>query len=309
MRIAITGSSGLIGSALTRHLRESGNEVLRLVRRPPDAADEIQWTPHSSARGAGAGADAAEPALPALEAVDAVVNLAGAPIASGRWTAARKHEIRASRVEGTQALAALLAGLRQRPAVLLSGSAIGWYGDTGGREVTESAPGGSGFLPGVVRDWEGATGAAAQAGIRVVHLRTGIVLSKDGGMLGRLVPLFRFGLGGRLGAGTQFMSWITMTDVAGAISFLLDRPDIAGPVNLTTPNPVTNARFTSALAAALGRPAIMRVPAAALTVGLGEAAGEILTSARVLPGRLVGAGYEFSRADIDSALISEFRSR
>ena len=275
MRIAITGSSGLIGSALTSHLRGSGNEVLRLVRRPAAATDEIQWSPRTAAGNTGAGA--ASSALAALDGVDAVVNLAGAPIASGRWTAARKQEIRASRVEGTQALATLLAGLPRRPAVLLSGSAIGWYGDTGDREVTESAPAGSGFLPGVVRDWEGATDAAAQAGIRVVHLRTGVVLAKNGGMLGRLMPLFRLGLGGRLGPGTQYMSWIAMADVAGAISFLLDRPDIAGPVNLTTPNPVTNARFTSALAAALGRPALLRVPASALTIALGEAAGEILT--------------------------------
>jgi hypothetical protein len=247
--------------------------------------------------------------LTALDGVDAVVNLAGAPIASGRWTVARKQEIRASRVEGTQALATLLVRLSRRPAVLLSGSAIGWYGDTGDHEVTESAPAGSGFLPGVVRDWEGATDAAAQAGIRVVHLRTGVVLAKNGGVLGKLTPLFRLGLGGRLGPGTQYMSWIAMTDVAGAVSFLLGRPDIVGPVNLTTPNPVTNARFTSALAAALGRPALLRVPASGLTIALGEAAGEILNSARVLPGRLADAGYEFRHADIDSALMSEFRPR
>ncbi len=306
MKIAMTGSSGLIGSALTSHLRQSGHEVLRLVRRPPAAGDEIQWNPHSAAS-VGSGQRNAESAMPALEGVDAVVNLAGAPIASGRWTAARKQEIRVSRVDGTQALAAILAGLRQRPAVLLSGSAIGWYGDTGDHEVTESAPSGHGFLPGVVRDWEAATAAAEQAGIRVAHLRTGVVLSKRGGVLGKLVPLFRLGLGGRLGPGTQYMSWIAITDVAGAVSFLLDRPDIAGPVNLTTPNPVTNARFTTALAAALGRPAILRVPSSALGIALGEAAGEILMSARVLPGQLAGAGYEFQHATIDSALVSEFR--
>jgi uncharacterized protein (TIGR01777 family) len=307
VKIAITGSSGLIGSALTIHLREGGNEVLRLVRRPPRATDEIQWSPRAAAGDIRAGATAS--VLTSIDGVDAVVNLAGAPIASGRWTAARKHEIRASRVEGTQALAALLAGLPRRPAVLLSGSAIGWYGETGNREVTESAPAGSGFLPGVVRDWERATDAAAQAGIRVVHLRTGVVLSKKGGVLGKLSPLFRLGLGGRLGPGTQYMSWIAMTDVAGAVSFLLGRPDISGPVNLTTPNPVTNTRFTSALAAALGRPAFLRVPAPALNIALGEAAGEILTSARVLPGRLTDARYEFRHADIDSALVSELRPR
>ncbi|HKB31518.1 MAG TPA: TIGR01777 family oxidoreductase [Streptosporangiaceae bacterium] len=320
MKIAITGSSGLIGSALTRHLRERGHEVLRLVRRPPNAADEAQWNPqpptaNTAGNAAGnAGADAggappAEPALPALEGVDAVVNLAGAPIAGGRWTAARKREIRASRVDRTRALAAMLAGLRQPPAVLLSGSAIGWYGDTGDRAVTESAPAGSGFLSGIVRDWEGATTAAERAGIRVVHLRSGIVLSRRGGVLGPLLPLFRLGLGARLGPGTQYMSWIAITDLAGALSFLIDRPDIAGPVNLTTPNPVTNAEFTSALGAALGRPAILRVPSPALRLALGEAAGEILASVRILPGRLTGAGFEFRYPGIESALVSELRPR
>jgi uncharacterized protein (TIGR01777 family) len=305
MKVAITGSSGLIGSALTSHLRAGGHEVLRLVRRPPAAAGEIQWNPRGPIAGPIAGTPRAAP--PGLDGVDAVVNLAGEPVASGRWTAARKREIHASRVEGTQALAAMLAGLRTRPSVLLSGSAIGWYGDTGDREVTESAPAGSGFLPGVVRDWEAATAAAEQAGIRVAHLRTGIVLARGGGVLGRLVPLFRFGLGGRLGPGTQYMSWISITDVTAAVSFLLDRPDVAGPVNLTAPRPVTNAEFTSALASALGRPALLRVPSAALTIALGEAAVEVLKSARVLPGQLTGAGYEFRHATIGSALASEFR--
>jgi uncharacterized protein (TIGR01777 family) len=307
VKIAITGSSGLVGSALTSHLRVGGHEVLRLVRRPPSAADEVQWNPRGSTGRAGAAGGQTAPAPPGFDGVDAVVNLAGAPIASGRWTAAKKREIRASRVEGTQALAAMLAGLRNRPSVLLSGSAIGWYGDTGDREVTESAPAGGGFLPGVVRDWEAATPPAQHAGIRVVHLRTGLVLSRSGGLLGMLVPLFRFGLGGRLGPGTQYMSWISITDEVGAVSFLLDRPDIAGPVNLTAPHPVTNAEFTSALASALGRPALLRVPTAALNIALGETAVEILKSTRVLPGQLTGAGYEFRHATIGSALASEFR--
>ncbi len=303
MRIAITGASGLIGTALTRHLRTGGHEVMRLVRRPPDAADEIQWNPR-------AGPNAApRQTLAALGSLDAVVNLAGAPIASGRWTDARKREIRASRVDGTQALAGLLAGLRRRPAVLLSGSAIGWYGDTGDRAMTESAPPGSGFLPGVVRDWEAATGPAAQAGIRVAHLRTGIVLGKGGGILGRLVPLFRLGLGARLGSGAQYMSWITISDVVNAIGFMLEKPDLAGPVNLTTPNPVTNAKFTAALAAALGRPAILHVPSPVLGLALGEAAGELLSSARILPAQLTDAGYVFKYPDIDGALAGELRSR
>jgi uncharacterized protein len=308
LKIAVTGSSGLIGSALTRHLRERGHEVVRLVRRPPAAADEIEWTPHPSAWSAGAGPAAAR-TLHALDGIGAAVNLAGAPIVGGRWTAARKHEIRASRVDGTEALAMALAGLAERPAVLLSGSAIGWYGDTGDREVTESAPAGSGFLPGIVRDWEAATAAAQEAGIRVVHLRTGIVLSRSGGMLGKMVPLFRLGLGGKLGAGDQYMSWIAMADWVNAADLVLDRPDIAGPVNFTAPNPVTNARFAEALAGALGRPAMLRVPPRALRLALGEAAGEILTSARVLPGRLTDAGYKFGHADIGSALASELGPR
>jgi uncharacterized protein len=316
VKIAITGSSGLIGSALTSHLRKDGHEVLRLVRRPPGAADEIEWNPRGSTGSAGApgaagnagpGARQATPAPPGLDGADAVVNLAGAPIVSGRWTAAKKREIRASRAEGTQALAAMLGGLRTPPSVLLSGSAIGWYGDTGDREMSESAPPGSGFLPGVVRDWEAATGAAEQAGIRVVHLRTGLVLAKQGGLLGQVMPLFRLGLGGRLGPGTQYMSWISITDVVGAVRFLLGRPDISGPVNLTAPHPVTNAEFTSALGSALGRPTLLWVPSVALNVALGEAAVEILKSTRVLPGRLTGAGYEFRHATIESALASELR--
>jgi uncharacterized protein (TIGR01777 family) len=309
VKVAITGSSGLIGSALTSHLRAGGHEVVRLVRRPPGAADEIQWNPRASAGSAVStgSAGAAAPAPAGLDGGDAVVNHAGAPIVSGRWTAAKKREIQASRVEGTRALAAMLAGLRKPPSVLLSGSAIGWYGDTGDREVTESAPAGSGFLPGVVREWEAATAAAAQAGIRVVHLRTGLALSKLGGLLGKIVPVFRLGLGGRLGPGTQYMSWISITDVAGAVSFLLGRPDICGPVNLTAPHPVTNAEFTSALGSALGRPALLWVPSVALNIALGEAAVEILKSARVLPGQLTGAGYEFRHATIESALASELR--
>lgn len=292
MRIAITGSSGLIGTALTGYLRAAGHEVLRLVRRPPGAADEIRWSPQGPAGPVGiadiaeepGGADGARPTMAALEGIDAVVHLAGAPITIGRWTAARKREIRASRIDGTERLAVMLAGLRRPQSVLLSGSAIGWYGETGDRAVDKSAPSGRGFLAGLVRDWQVATGAAEAAGILVVHLRTGLVLSAGGGLLGRLVPLFRLGLGGRLGAGTQFMSWIALTDVVGAIGFLVTRPDVAGPVNLTAPDPVRNSAFAAAFAAALGRPAVLRVPTPVLRLALGEAAGEILMSTRVLRG-------------------------
>lgn len=306
MRIAITGSSGFIGQPLVRHLRQDGHEVVRLVRRAPASAEEVQWTPRpASGRAADSAGPLSQAAMAGLEGIDAAVNLAGAPLANRRWTAAVKEEIRASRVEGTRALSAALAGLQRRPAVLVSGSGTGWYGNTGDRTVDEGAPGGTGFLAGVARDWETATAAAERAGIRVAHMRTGIVLSKTGGMLARLLPLFRLGLGARLGSGTQFISWITLTDVVRAISFLLDNPGLGGPVNLTAPNPETNARFTAALAAAVGRPAFLRVPTALLDLALGEAAGELLTSARVVPGRLLAAGYAFRHADLDSALAAE----
>jgi uncharacterized protein len=304
VKIAITGSSGLIGTALTRHLRSQGHDVLRMVRRAPRAADEVRWNPRPSA---GAGGISETPR--ALQDIDAAVHLAGAPIGSGRWTAARKREILASRTEGTATLARVLADLRRRPAVLLSGSGAGWYGDTGDRTVDESGPPGSGFLAKVAQEWEASTAPAEQAGIRVVRMRTGLVLSKDGGLVGRLLPLFRLGLGARLGPGTQFMSWIMLTDLVKAIDFLLLKPDLAGPVNLSAPNPATNAAFTAALAGALGRPALLRVPSRVLDLALGEAAGEILISQRVLPTRLLDAGYVFGHADMESALASEFRSR
>ncbi len=197
---------------------------------------------------------------PRWTASTAVVHLAGAGIADKRWTESYKAQIRDSRVQGTRALVRALAAMATPPGVLLSGSAIGWYGDTGGREVTEAAPAGRGFLPEVVREWEAAAGEAASAGIRVVTLRSGVVLSPGGGMLGKLLPLFRLGLGGRIGSGRQVMSWIGLTDWVAAARFLLDRADITGPVNLTTPNPVSNAEFTSALAAAVHRPAVVFVP-------------------------------------------------
>jgi uncharacterized protein (TIGR01777 family) len=248
--------------------------------------------------------------------VAAVVHLAGAGVAGRRWTAARKAEIRNSRVRGTRALATGLARLDRPPATLLCGSATGWYGDTRGREADESAPPGAGFLANVVRDWEQAADPARAAGIRTAHLRTGIVLSPRGGTLGRLVPLFKLGFGLPLGSGTQYMSWISLADEIGAIRFVLGRPGVAGAVNLTAPQPVTNAEFTTTLNAALGRPAVLglpvpalrlpgsvlHVPSPALRLALGEVAGELLASARVLPRRLLEAGYRFQHPDISSAL-------
>jgi uncharacterized protein len=295
-KIAVTGSSGLIGTALVAALRRDGDEVIRLVRRAPRSADEIQWDPGRPGGGLGPGA---------LAGTAAVVNLAGAGIAGHRWTSSYKEQIRASRVTSTTVLAGVLAGLDSPPSVLLSGSAIGWYGDTGGREVDESAPAGTGFLAGVVRDWEAAADPARQAGLRVATLRSGIVLSRQGGVLARMLPPFRLGLGARLGAGTQVMSWVTLTDWIRMARLLLDRPDISGPVNLTTPQPVTNGAFTSALAATLHRPAVLRVPSPVLALALGGVTSDLLTSARVLPRRLCEAGFEFAFPTLDGALAAE----
>jgi uncharacterized protein len=296
MRVAVTGSSGLIGTALVAALRADGHEVIRLVRSGPHAQDALVWDP-------GAERGGLDPA--ALDGVTAVVHLAGAGIADKRWTESYQAEIRNSRIQGTRALVGALAAMAAPPGVLLAGSAIGWYGDTGGREVTESDPAGRGFLPELVRDWEAAAGEAAGAGTRVVTLRSGIVLSPGGGMLGRLLPLFRLGLGGRIGSGRQVMSWIGLPDWVAAARFLLGRADLTGPVNMTTPNPVSNAEFTAALAAAVHRPAVMTVPVPALKLAVGGVSSDILSSARVLPRKLLDAGYQFQHPVIAAALAAE----
>jgi len=296
MRVAITGSSGLIGSALTDALQQDGNEVTRLVRRSPRRPGEIPWNPLASDGGLG-------PA--AFDGIDAVVHLSGAPIAGGLWTKARKLTLRASRIQSTKALVAALAKAASPPSALLSGSAVGWYGDTGEREVDESAPAGAGFLADLVRDWEAAAQPAGQAGLRVVNLRSGVVLSHRGGMLGPLMPLFRVGLGARLGPGTQFISWISVSDHVAAVRYLLDHAEIDGPVNLTAPVPVTNAEFTAELARALRRPTLLRIPAPVLRAGLGELSGELLGSQRVVPHRLLEAGFAFQYPRIASALAAE----
>ncbi len=307
MKVAVTGSSGLIGSALVARLRSEGHQVIRLVRRPPRSADEVRWDPQS----ADAGLNPKSPKPEALEGLGACVHLAGAGVADRRWTARYKAEIRTSRVLGTRALAGALAKLGSPPAVLLSASAIGWYGDTGGRDVDESAPAGTAFLARVVRDWEAATGPAGEAGIRVVHLRSGLVLTPAGGLLARLLPLARLGLCPRFASGRQAMSWISLHDEIGAILFLLARKDIRGPVNLTAPEPVTNSEFTAALAAAVRRRDLpwLRVPAPVLRLGLGEASVELLTSARVIPKRLLEAGFSFRDPTVPEALSGELASR
>lgn len=289
--IAITGSSGLVGTALTTRLRAEGHRVVPVVRR--EAGDgEVAWDP---ARGT---IDAT-----GLDGLDAVVNLAGAGIGDERWTPARKALLRSSRVDGTTLLARTLAGLAHPPRVLLSGSAIGIYGDRGDEVLTESSGSGEGFLPDLCRAWEAATRPAEEAGIRVAHLRTGLVLAPDGGMLDRLVPLFRFALGGRLGRGRQYWPWVALDDEVGAIRWLIDH-DVRGPVNLTGPRPVTNAAFTRALGRAVHRPAVLPVPPFGPDLLLGrELAHELLfASARVVPAALEAGGYAFRHPDLASAL-------
>ena len=305
MKVAVTGSSGLIGTALVASLRSDGHEVIRLVRRPPRAADEARWDP----RAADAGLVPYSPS--GLDGLGACVHLAGAGVADRRWTARYKAEIRASRVLGTRALAGALAKLSPPPATLIAASAIGWYGDTGGREVDESAPAGQAFLARLVRDWEASATPAADAGVRVVHPRSGLVLTSRGGLLARLLPPARLGLCPRFGSGKQVMSWISLSDEIGAIRFLLDRKEISGPVNLTAPAAVTNSEFTAALAAAVGHRdlPLLRVPAPALRLALGEAAVELLTSARVVSQRLQEAGYKFRHPTLAEALSAELASR
>jgi uncharacterized protein len=271
---------------------------MRLVRWSPSSDAELRWDPTASAGGLSPSA---------LSGFDAVVHLSGAPVAGRRWTPARKRLLRSSRVDSTTALVGAMLAAPEPPKVLLCASAIGYYGDTGAREVDESAPAGLGFLAALVRDWEAAAQPAAAAGIRVVCLRSGIVLSRRGGLLGPLLPVFRLGLGARIGTGTQYLSWITIADHLRAARFLLDQPGISGPVNLTAPVPATNAEFTRALAAAVRRPALLSVPGPAVRLALGELSRELLGSTRVVPSRLVQAGFSFDYREIGPALVGLVR--
>lgn len=294
MKIAVSGASGMIGSALVPALRADGHEVLQLVRRTPRTVDEHRWDPQ---------VHRIDPAI--LRDVDAVVNLSGVGVGDRRWSAKHKRAVLTSRLETTSTLSRGLAVAVDedpgRKRVLLNASAVGWYGDTGDRIVDEDAPAGQDFLARVCTDWEAATTPAVEAGVRVVTLRTGLVLGA-GGLLARLLPIFRLGLGGRLGDGRQYMPWISLDDEIGAIRFLLTS-SIAGPVNLTAPNPVTNAEFTRALGRAVGRPAKFVVPGVALRVALGEFADVgVLAGQRAVPARLEAAGYRFAHTDVDSAL-------
>lgn len=295
MKIAIAGGSGLIGSALVPRLREDGHEVLRLVRRTPRTADEHRWDPQHHR---------VDPEL--LRDLDAVVNLAGTPIRPRPFTAGYKRQLLDSRVDATttlsEGLAAAAAADPGRQRVLLNASAVGYYGDTGDRLVDESAPAGTDFLAQVCDRWEAATAPAEEAGVRVVRLRTGLVLGR-GALLAKILGLvFRAGLGGRMGSGRQFWPWISLDDEVGAIRFLLTAA-VSGPVNLTAPGPVTNAEFTRALASVVHRPAVVPVPAFAVSLGLGEfGRSSVLAGQRAVPGVLTDAGYSFTHTELVRAL-------
>jgi uncharacterized protein (TIGR01777 family) len=288
VRIVVAGASGLIGTALVSVLRAEDHEVLRLVRRPPTAQDERQWDP-----AAGSLEDTV------LSGADAVVNLGGVGIGDHRWSGSYKQQVRDSRIAPTEVLAAAVA--RHGVPSFLSASAVGYYGDTGANEVTEASGPGTGFLAEVCTDWEAATGAAT--GARVVLLRTGLVLSPTGGLLSKLKPLYRLGLGGRLGDGQQYYPWISLEDEVGAIMFLLQHPEVAGPVNLTGPAPVTNGEFNRALAAALHRPAPWVVPGFAITALIGEFGQEgVLAGQRAVPTVLQEAGFTFRHCTVGDAV-------
>lgn len=293
MRIAVTGASGLIGSHLVIRLRDHGHEVVTLVRRPVRQPGEVEWDPSAGLLDPGD-----------LAGVDAVVHLAGAGIGAHRWSAEYKQVLRSSRVESTTLLANTLTKLDAKPQVLLSGSAIGYYGDAGERPCDEAAPAGSDFLADLCRDWEAATSAAEQAGIRTVHLRTGLVLSGAGGMLAQQLPLYRLGLGGPLGSGRQWWSWVSLEDEVGAIEHLLSA-DLSGPVNITAPAPVRQRDFATALGRALHRPAVLPAPRAALRMALGEFADVgILAGQKVVPAALTGSGYAFAHPGLEGALAA-----
>jgi uncharacterized protein (TIGR01777 family) len=288
--VLVTGATGLIGSALAGELERDGQPVRRLTRRTPSQGPEFRWDP---------AAGEIEPG--ALDGLDSVVHLAGESVA-GRWTAEKKERILRSRVDGTRTLATAVAALDQPPHVLVCASAIGYYGDRGDELLTEESAPGEGFLADVVKQWEAASQPAEDAGIRVVRLRFGIVLSPAGGALRTMLRPFRLGVGGKLGSGRQWMSWVSIEDVIGAIRHALDTDGLAGVANTVAPNPVTNAEFTKALGRTLRRPTVLAVPGLAARLALGEFAQEVLASARVAPRRLDETGYGFRHRDVEQAL-------
>ncbi len=298
MKVIITGSTGLIGSALVRALLAEGHSVTRLVRRASDGAradgtSGVLWNPDAGT------IDAA-----ALEGHDAAVHLAGDPIADGRWTDEKKRRIRESRTKGTRLIAETLAGLARKPEVLVSASGVGFYGSRGDEILREESASGEDFLSEVCREWEISTLPASEAGIRVVHTRIGVVLSRDGGALQKMLPPFKLGVGGRLGSGEQYMSWIDLEDLVRIIKFVIEHKSLRGPVNA-----VSNAEFTKTLGGVLGRPTLLTVPAFAARLAFGEMADStVLVSQRAEPARLKEAGYEFAYTNLESSLRNILRA-
>ncbi len=292
MRIALTGSSGLIGQALFTHLRDGGHDVVRMVRRTPGPG-EAHWDPYERSID-----------IDAVRGCEAVVNLSGAGIGNRRWSEKRKEMLLGSRIASTSFLCETIASLAPSPRVVVNASAIGFYGNRGDEVLTEDSSRGNGFLSDLCEAWEAATAPARSKGLRVVRLRSGVVLAKNGGALGRQLPLFRLGLGGPLGRGDQWLSWITLRDEVSAILRSIEDESMNGPVNACSPNPVPNADFTRALGRALGRPAVLPVPGAALRLALGtEMANEVvLASQRIVPARLEAAGFSFEQPAIEGAL-------
>jgi uncharacterized protein (TIGR01777 family) len=292
LRVAVTGASGLIGRRLLAALHAQGHSAVRLVRGPAAAAQDIPWNPALGQL------DSA-----ALEGLDGVVHLAGASLAAGRWTARRKAEIRGSRVAGTRLLARALAGLRHPPHVLICASAVGYYGHCEQPVTSEDAPAGQGFLAEVCAAWEAAAEPARHAGLRVTHLRIGLVLAREGGALAAMLPAFRLGLGGPIGSGRQGISWIAAEDLIAAILAALEREDWAGPLNAVAPHPVTQREFARVLGRVLGRPAVLPLPAVAVRLGLGEMGRcLLLEGAQVLPARLLRSGFQFQYPELEPAL-------
>ncbi len=291
MKILISGSHGLVGSALAGALEGDMHAVLKLVRHAPQSDSEIEWQPDAPL----------EPAR--LEGIDAVVHLAGESIASGRWTDDKKRRIRDSRVTPTQLLSESLAAMTNPPHTFISASAIGYYGDRGDEVLTESSSPGDDFLAHVCRDWELATAPAAESGIRVIKMRFGVILDQNGGALAKMLPPFRMGIGGRVGDGRQWMSWIALQDAVGALRSAVENRPLSGPVNVVAPNPVTNAEFTRTVGSVLGRPTIFPIPAFAAKLVFGEMAEALLLSGqRVEPRELKDAGYEFQLPTLKPAL-------
>lgn len=297
MKIAVTGASGLLGRELFPHLIKAGYTPIPIVRTRDQSGEAIYWNPELE-----------EIEAEKLEGVHAVIHLAGEPVAGSLWSPAQKERIRSSRVQGTGLLSKTLASLDKKPGTLLCASAIGFYGDQGAAELTEESPPGKGFLPEVCQEWEQSANPAREAGIRVVHLRIGVVLSRYGGALKKMIPPFKWGAGGILGNGEQYWSWVALEDVLGAINHLLRHEELSGPFNCTAPQPATNREFTKALGAALNRPTCLPVPAFAVRTLFGEMGKEVLlASSKVLPKRLEESGYQFQHTEIEAAIRHELQ--